>query len=566
MLDLIRLTLVLSFLLSSAAIWASDEKNPSFEYNVVRAHELEPHRRTIPHQGVIPGFNQLRLTLIVSPAGDVIDADAEADGDDKILKFWPELKEEVLQWKFIPFEKNGAPVAAEIEEYLDLVPPERLPKHHLHAPVLQPNSKIAITLTRSGCFGSCPAYAVTVNNDGVAFEGRSYVVVAGKHMGKVDVGGLQKLAKKFIAVDFYSMEGSYVASVTDNPTYTLSITIDGNTKNVQDYVGEWEGMPAVITELEDEVDVLARTHQWIAGEDGLVHALQAENFNFKTYEAQLILKEAANRGNAETVRQLLQAGVPLKPIPAPNSKGPDMGYRFRDVGLLYAASGDMQSLEALIEAGASKNDQADKDLALTGAASSGNVDAVRALIAYGANPNADLGQLTTTENGGGMTIQGKGAGSVLIYAAESGNPEMVREILSYHPSLEMKDQSGKTAMFAAGDYRSSDKDGARVECVRLLAHAGANVNARDKGGNTPLHEIYLTDVEAELLKLGADVNARNNDSETPIFTTVDDNAIALFIEHGADLTIRNKEGKTVVEAAREKGRAGKKLSARRFRN
>jgi Ankyrin repeat len=76
-----------------------------------------------------------------------------------------------------------------------------------------------------------------------------------------------------------------------------------------------------------------------------------------------------------------------------------------------------------------------------------------------------------------------------------------------------------------------------VEGVRLLAQAGANVNAHDNEGNTPLHEALLTDVEEELLKVGADLNARNKDGETPIFTTVDDDAIPLFIEHGADQTI-----------------------------
>jgi len=81
------------------------------------------------------------------------------------------------------------------------------------------------------------------------------------------------------------------------------------------------------------------------------------------------------------------------------------------------------------------------------------------------------------------------------------------------------------------------------------------VNARDKNGNTPLHETFLTDVEEELLKLGANVNARNNDGESPIFTTVDDEAIALFIEHGADFSIRNNNGEDVVEAAREKSPA-----------
>src|SRR4029077_10308162 len=112
---------------------------------------------------------------------------------------------------------------------------------------------------------------------------------------------------------------------------------------------------------------------------------------------------------------------------------------------------------------------------------------------------------------------------------------------------------GKTAVFAAGEYRNRNEDGTRVECVRMLAKAGADVNARDKEGNTPLHEIFLTDVEEELLKLGADVNARNKDGETPIFTNVDNDSISLFLSRGADLTIRNNKGETVIEAAREKG-------------
>ena len=344
----------------------------------------------------------------------------------------------------------------------------------------------------------------------------------------------------------------YRAAVTDNPTYALSIAIDGQTKKVVDYVGSWEGMPAVITELEDEVDAFARTERWTDGSVGLVPALQAEKFDFKTVQAQVMLKEAASRGAAATVRDLLGAGVPLEPLQAPKPKEPYRSVRFEAVGWLNSASGHPEALQVLLDAGASKNDQSDKDLALVGAARSGKVESVRALIAYGANPNADLSEQIVTENGGGMTISGKGAGSVLIYAAESGNPDMVREILRYNPKLEMRGRRGQTALFAAGDYIDSDKEGARVECVRLLVQAGANVNARDDNGNTPLHEIFLTDVEEELLKLGADVNVRNNDGETPIFTTVDD-AIPLFIEHGADLSIRNNKGETVLEAAKNKG-------------
>lgn len=349
------------------------------------------------------------------------------------------------------------------------------------------------------------------------------------------------------------MDPAYRASVTDCPTYVLSVAIDGRKKEVEDYVGSWEGMPEVVTELENEVDAFAGTARWIKGGDGLAQALQAEKFDFKSFEAQATAKAAATHGEAGTLTEFLEADMPLAPLPAPKPKEPDMGIPFANVGWLTAASSHIEALQVLIDAGASKSDQHDKDLALVGAARSGQVDAVRLLIAYGANPNADLSKLIVTERISDMSASVQSAGSVLIFAARSGNPEVVREILHYHPKLEERDREGQTAVFAAGEYQFRDVDGERVKCVRLLAEAGADVNARDNEGNTPLHETFLTDVEEELLKLGADVNARNNDGETPIFTTVDDDAIPLFIEHGADLTIRNNDGKTAMEAALEKG-------------
>ena len=105
---MIRTIIASTCLLSSIFFQESGDKkssNPSFEYDVARRHEIKPHRRTIPLKGVRPGFNQLRLALIVSPAGDVVSADAS--GDRKILKFWPQLKSEVSEWKFTPFQKDG---------------------------------------------------------------------------------------------------------------------------------------------------------------------------------------------------------------------------------------------------------------------------------------------------------------------------------------------------------------------------------------------------------------------------------------------------------------------------
>ena len=384
-----RTIVAFTCLLSSIFLWASCGKRPpypSYDYDIAQAHEIKPHRYNIPLKGVPPGHNQLSLTLIVSPTGDVVHA--YAGGNSELLKFWPLVQAEVRRWKFTPFEENGKAVTAEVKEYIDFVPPERFPKLHVAAPPLQPNSKVTITLVRRGCFGSCPSYTITIGTDGIVFEGQGYVVASGRHTDRLDEDKVRNLANRFVAADFYSMDPVYQADVTDNPAYVLSIAIDGRTKQVVDYVGAWVGMPAVITELEDDVDTLGRTDRWVSGSEGLVQALQAEKFSFRTFEAQLMLKEAAIRGMTATVKEFLEGGVPLEPLPAPKSDKPYYGVSFDTLGWLNAASRHPDTLQVLINTGASKNDQADKDLALGTATRLGIKDAARALIAYGANPNA----------------------------------------------------------------------------------------------------------------------------------------------------------------------------------
>ncbi|HZB88360.1 MAG TPA: ankyrin repeat domain-containing protein [Terracidiphilus sp.] len=543
-----RATVLLACLLA-APVFAVGQAL-SVDYDTARTHELKPHRRTIPHEGVRAGFNQLHLTLTVSPTGDI--TDAKADGDKNTLPLWPDLESEVYQWKFTPFEKNGKPVTAQVEEYIDLVPPERLPNRHVAPPKLKPDSKIEIKLSRSGCYGTCPSYQVAVTQGSIVFDGRGYVAASGKHTAAVDPDAVRDLAARFIKADFYSMDNEYVAGVTDSPTYQLSISVDGQTKQVMDYVGSWVGMPTVVSDLEEAVDTVAGTARWITGKDGLVETLKDEHYNFRTFDAQVLLKQAAARGEAETVQALLDAGVPLTPLPAPKLKDPTRVSPFNQVGMLAAAAEHPDVLRIFIADEVSRDDQTGKNLALINAADAGSLEAVRMLLAYGANPNDDLSKLIVTSSDG-HEAHFPDRRSILIYAASSGNPDLVREVLSYHPDIEGRDREGKTALFAAGDYRDSDADGARVECVRLLLDAGANVNARDDDGNTPLHETFLTDVEEELLKRGANINAQNNDGDTPIVTTVDNEAIPLFLKYGADLNLRNKKGQTMREAAEEKG-------------
>jgi hypothetical protein len=79
------------------------------------------------------------------------------------------------------------------------------------------------------------------------------------------------------------------------------------------------------------------------------------------------------------------------------------------------------------------------------------------------------------------------------------------------------------------------------------------------GLNKQLFEaVRRGDVEEvrELLEKGADVNAKNNDGWTPLHDAAGHDHVdfaRLLVENGADVNAKNNDGKTPIDIAREKG-------------
>jgi hypothetical protein len=98
-----------------------------------------------------------------------------------------------------------------------------------------------------------------------------------------------------------------------------------------------------------------------------------------------------------------------------------------------------------------------------------------------------------------------------------------------------------------------------VEKVKKLLKEGADVNAKDKWDDTPLHLAAIyghIEVVKVLIENGAYVNAKNKFGNTPLHAAALNghiNVIKMLLERGAYLNIKNNEGKTAIDLAREKG-------------
>jgi hypothetical protein len=229
---------------------------------IVEILEPETAEHRIGDRG--PIYTNLGHEHFAAACEVVVGTDGKAVSAQMSRGFISDLTPLCKTWSYKPFERNGEPVAAKVWESLAILPIAERPEAHVPFPEIHDWNSLRITLSRSGCYGMCSTYSVEIHGDGtVLYDGQAFVGTTGKRKVHISHASLVKLVDAFRRADYFSLSPGYVSGVTDSPTYVSSISFDGRSKSVLNYVGRGAGMPPGVSDVEAAIDRLSGASRWI---------------------------------------------------------------------------------------------------------------------------------------------------------------------------------------------------------------------------------------------------------------------------------------------------------------
>ncbi|XP_070190177.1 protein phosphatase 1 regulatory subunit 12A-like isoform X10 [Littorina saxatilis] len=244
--------------------------------------------------------------------------------------------------------------------------------------------------------------------------------------------------------------------------------------------------------------------------------------------------------------------------PRPSAKK----VKFQDgcVFLAACSSGDKDEVKKLLERGADIN--------------TANVDGLTALHQACIDDNLDMVEFLV-EEGADVDVCDNEGWTPLHATASCGFTEIARYLLKHGANVAAVNNDGDLALDIAEDEemenllqkemdtKGVDADSARREeedCMmadanRWLQDNNIEDNIHPKTGATALHVAaakgYIN-VMNVLLQAGADINARDNDGWTPLHAAVhwgQEESCQLLVEHMCDMDIKNNASHTVFDLA-----------------
>jgi ankyrin repeat protein len=223
-------------------------------------------------------------------------------------------------------------------------------------------------------------------------------------------------------------------------------------------------------------------------------------------------------GHLDIVRYLVSKGAKLNTIDP-------IGITVLHVA---ASAGHIDIVKLLCESGINVDIESPHGSPLQQATKAGNFEIVKFLIANGANVNSAVGVFTRGQ-------------TPLHYTADKGFIEIAKFLIEKSANLEAKNDS--ESFLALGTPLCSAAANGKVSMVELLIKSGANVNAFDGNGNTPLHQASHSSKDSDdgstriLNAFGVELPDQNSE------------VAKLLVENGANKNKKNLKGHTPLDKA-----------------
>ncbi|CAH2322308.1 fibronectin type 3 and ankyrin repeat domains 1 isoform X2 [Pelobates cultripes] len=200
-------------------------------------------------------------------------------------------------------------------------------------------------------------------------------------------------------------------------------------------------------------------------------------------------------------------------------------------------SNDEAKVISILQTGHMKADTPDKFgvTPLMAAAQKGYLRLVELLIDYGTDVNQE---------------DGSGKNSLML-ACFSGQLAVAQYLRKQGATWESRDKCGSTAMHWAAD-------GGHLKVIQWMINDGCEVDVKDHQSEwTPLMRVSAitgnTDIAQILIIAGANVNAKDRDGKTPLMIAAlnnHENLVRLLIEKGAKCDIKTEYGISIMDMAK----------------